>query len=280
MIHQRALSQDGSIKYVLALPDKNLVEAIYFQDKEKDHLCISSMVGCPEKCSFCASGIGGLKRNMQSVEIVSQVRTILNDLSEISSTYSELKWLVYQGMGEPLLNLKNVIESIEILRSEINSLEGVSISTVGKISGLKKLLDVHHLIDNLYLSLHATSDAQRKVIIPLASSNPMTTLLKLMKEFAILKNRKPIISYLLLKDFNDSKEDFKKLTSLIDKDYFRIQILLYNEIQGLPYERPSESKAHELQDYLISEGFDSYIVISKGRDIDGGCGQLRLNALN
>jgi 23S rRNA (adenine2503-C2)-methyltransferase len=281
MIKSKIISKDSSIKFIHKLHDNKYIESVYFVIDKEGHLCISSMVGCPEKCLFCASGSLGLVRNLTSGEITFEIIEVIEYLQKLVDSAYPIKYVLFQGMGEPLLNLKNVIRAIKLLREKYHFIKGYSISTVGEIEGLSKLLK-ENVITNLYLSLHSSNDEQRAKIIPSASRNSITDLLGLMKIWSKKLHRKTTLSYMLINNLNDKNEDFSDLIELIikDKDFFRVQILHYNETHNSILSRSTDSKAYIFKRLLEQAGIEAYIMHSKGCDINGGCGQLTYDFLH
>jgi 23S rRNA (adenine2503-C2)-methyltransferase len=276
-IAEKHISQDQSIKYLLECDDKAMTEALYFIHHNRPHFCISSMIGCPEACRFCASGLNGMQRRMTEDEIVTQVELMMRDIQEHHAHLENVTNISYQGMGEPLLNYHSVLNSIVTLKEKCPSVSAYSLSTVGVIRMLKKLLMEETLyIDQLYISLHAADQQKRIEIIPLGKTNPIDDLVQTGADFARRVGKPTVASYLLLDGFNDSEQDAYNLLKLVDHAHYRLQILLFNPIFGLPFVRVTDEKAYAFCEKLRRGGLDAYVTLSRGRDIDGGCGQLRI----
>src|SRR5215510_5337094 len=232
------IAQDQSVKYLLECDDHTMTEALYFLHHNGPHFCISSMIGCPAACRFCASGLYGMQRPMTADEIVTQVELMMRDLKAHHPQLDNVTHISYQGMGEPLLNYHNVLHSIHTLKAQWPSVTTYSLSTVGVIRMLKKLLaEEMPSIDQLYISLHAADQQKRSEIIPMAQTNPIDDLVQTGADFARHVGTPTIASYLLLDGFNDSAHDADHLLQLVDHAHYRIQLLVFNPIVGLPFGR-------------------------------------------
>ena len=237
-IAEKQMSQDGSVKYLLECDDQESTEALYFTSQNRSHFCISSIVGCPESCRFCASGLNGLRRRLTADEIVTQVALMMRDVKENHAHLADVTHISYQGMGEPLLNYNNVLHSIVTLKEQFPGIAAYSLSTVGPIRMLKKLLtEQTHYIDQLYISLHAADQHKRIEIIPMGKTNPIDELVQTGADFVRRVGRPTVASYLLLDGFNDGEQDAENLLKLVDPVHYRMQILLFNPIFGLPFVR-------------------------------------------
>lgn len=289
-ITERIHSLDGSIKYVWDLNGKGRVESVLFSLPERPIrskigaikenleerkgnfvLCVSSQVGCNIKCSFCATGLQPSKHNLSSDEISRQVELIREEISLSRRSKTNLA-LTFAGMGEPLLNFENVTRSsTDLLQRGLVS--SVSLSTVGIVPGIRRLaVEKPEII--LFVSLHATTDESRRHLIPLNDKYSIADVLNASRFHAESTGHPVIVSYLLFSGINDSDEDLDRLCQLLDPQLFNVQILMWNEIQQLPFSRVSDSRAQEFADQLRKHGFHSYVTASKARDIGGGCGQL------
>ena len=268
-------SSDGTIKNRLQLHDGFYVESVLIPGEKRLTACVSSQVGCSLSCKFCATGYMDRKRNLDFDEIVDEV-TLLNDLA-LKHHGRPLSNIVFMGMGEPLLNYKNVLKSIE----RITSPDGLGMSprriTVST-AGVAKM--IHQLGDDkvrfkLALSLHAPNDEKRNEIMPINESNNLKTLIKELNYFYQQTGNEITFEYILFKDFNDSLKDAEELVKIyrqVPADL--VNIIEYNPIEAADFEKPDEEKTNAFMHYLQSKRVNVHLRRSRGKDIDAACGQL------
>lgn len=279
-------SEDNSIKYAFLIPEKeNLIEGIYFRLQSRSdfpddiyHMCISSQAGCAMGCTFCATGYGGFFSQISSEEMLNQVDLIYKDVIENSKECSTTKFSVgLMGMGEPFMNYSNVEEFCYSAPKKFNNLYAICISTVGIVPKIKEAAKIAKDIGilRLFVSIHSPYDKERSYIMPITNNFPIQSVLEASRVYHQETQSKIILSYLLLGSINKSEkhaEDFAKL--IANDNFFIVQILLYNETPEIPFSRPSNESAAKFRDILNSHGIETIIQISKGQDIDGGCGQF------
>ncbi len=235
--------------------------------------CISSQVGCPVGCKFCASGIGGLEGNLSAGRIVEQVWRLgrLEGVSRISN-------VVFMGMGEPLSNMQNVIGAIRVICSLWGlgiSARKVTISTVGLPKAIEKLAEELELPVTLALSLHAPTDEIRRSLIPWANYTTIDELLDACDKWFRKTGREITLEYTLLREINDRGEHAERLASLAKSLRANVNLIRYNEVAGMPFNRPRTDDVLRFQSILNARGVNSHIRASRGRDIAAACGQLR-----
>lgn len=266
---------DRTEKFLFELNDGKMIETVLMRHGDRNTVCVSSQVGCAVKCSFCATGINGFKRNLTSQEILSQIYHIERQLK---SEGESVRNIVFMGMGEPLLNLDNVIESIRTLISEegLNlSKRRITISTSGIIPQIERLIE-EDLTVELALSLHASRDEIRKEIIPINEKYPIKDLMEVLKKYQAKSGRKITFEYILIDHLNDGKEDGDKLKELVKDFEYVINIIPYNPVEGLPHSRPSRNRIFAFYNHLKDNlRLNATLRGEKGTDIDGACGQLR-----
>ena len=284
-ITQKSISEDGSIKYIFTTSEKNLVEGIYFRIPGKEnfsdniyHLCISSQAGCAMGCTFCATGYGGFFSQLSAEEIIDQVDLIYNDLIlneiELQKTGFSVNLM---GMGEALMNYENIKDFCYLAPSKYDNLQRVCISTVGITPRIRELAAIAKDVSilRLFVSIHSPYDQERTSIMPITKKYSIESVLAASQDFYDQTFFKVTLSYLLLEGVNNSTkhaEDFAKLIAY--KPGFVVQLLLYNETPKIPFMRPSYESAVVFKEILSSYGIETIIQISKGIDIEGGCGQL------
>ncbi len=269
------ISLDGSRKYLFGLEDGNVVETVLIPEKNHYTLCISSQVGCAQGCVFCLSARGGFIRNLTKGEMVSQVRDIKNDLDRSMP----LTNIVFMGMGEPLANYKNVVSAIEVLTDSEFGLQfssrRLTISTSGLISGLSDLGRDTQV--NLAVSLNATENKTRDMLMPINRKYPIEQLLEACRRYPLKPRRRITIEYILISGINDTSDDGKRLVKLLRPIQSKINLIPFNEFEGCDFKRPEEKAIHNFQKILHDNNLTAVIRYSKGRDISAACGQLHAN---
>jgi 23S rRNA (adenine2503-C2)-methyltransferase len=279
-------SSDGTEKYLFELSDGHTIETVLLMMKDEIKedektlkeaqytICISSQVGCKIGCAFCMTAKGGFVRDLTAGEIVGQVLAVRREKS-----FDEDKKMniVYMGMGEPLDNLENVIKSVQIITAkealDIAS-RRITISTSGMAPKIKKLGGAGLGI-NLAISLHAVDNETREKLIPLNKAYDIQSVLDEVRKFPIDSRKKVLFEYLLLNGVNDDIESAKKLAKLINGIDAKVNLINFNDCEGLEFKRTARAKAEAFRDFLLSKGINSAIRASRGQDIDGACGQLR-----
>ena len=268
-------SNDGTIKSRFRTVDGHLVEGVLIPTDDRKTACVSSQIGCSLSCKFCATGYMDRKRNLEFDEIFDEV-ALINQQSE--ATYGKkLTNIVFMGMGEPLLNYKNVLKAIE----KISSPEGlgmsprrITVSTAGVAKMIKQLGD-DQVRFKLALSLHAATDAKRHEIMPINDTNDIQSLVEALNYFYQKTGNEITFEYILFKDFNDSLEDAAELVKLyrrVPADL--INIIEYNPIDLALFEKPDEDKTMQFMQYLEKHRVNVRLRRSRGKDIDAACGQL------
>jgi 23S rRNA (adenine2503-C2)-methyltransferase len=266
-----ARSLDGTLKAVLRAQDGAVLEAVAIPEEERTTLCVSTQVGCPLACSFCATGALGLGRNLSTAEIVDQVCRMRELLGERRITN-----VVFMGMGEPLLNLAAVVEAIRTLQHPKGfalAPRRVTVSTSGVVPRIADLLAAVPV--NLAVSLHATTDAVRDVLVPLNKRFPIAVLLGALRAIPQLSRRHPVfVEYTLMEGVNDSVEDARRLVGLLRGLPAKVNLIPMNAHADAPYRPPSAEVASRFMGELVAGGLVATLRRSRGADIDAACGQL------
>jgi 23S rRNA (adenine2503-C2)-methyltransferase len=237
--------------------------------------CISSQVGCPVGCRFCASGLGGLDGNLTSGQIVEQVWRLaqLPGVGRISN-------VVFMGMGEPLANFDAVVAAIRTLTADWGmhiSARRITLSTVGLPAQIRRLAQIDLPI-TLAISLHAPNDAIRRQLIPWAQFVSIDQLVEAGRHYFDRTGREITLEYLLLGQVNDQPQHARELASVARRLRANVNLIRYNEVRGLPYQRPGSDDVHRFQQILRRAHVNTHIRASRGRDIAAACGQLRHEA--
>jgi 23S rRNA (adenine2503-C2)-methyltransferase len=268
-----SVSRDGSRKYLFHLEDGGRMESVLMPERGHDTLCVSSQIGCAQGCRFCLTGSGGLERNLNLAEIVSQVRDILNERHH----RQPLTNLVFMGMGEPLANYRHLLSALEILTNNQYGYRfanrRITVSTAGlvpKIAALGKDTRV-----NLAISLNAADDGTRNRLMPINRKYPLEKLIAACRNYPLPSGRRITFEYILLKGVNDSIEDARKLAGLLRPLRCKINLIPFNAHAGCEYTRPGEEAIAAFQQVLLDAHYTTIIRQSKGQDIAAACGQLR-----
>ena len=273
-IHKAERSIDKTIKYSFQLHDKLLVEGVLIPSLKRLTACISSQVGCSLACEFCATGTLKLERNLTAAEIYDQVY-LLNE-EAISNFGKPLTNIVYMGMGEPLLNYKAVINSIDLITSDQGlgmSPRRITVSTAGISKMIKKLAD-DEVKFNLAISLHSASDSKRELLMPINKKINLEELRESVRYFYDKTSNRITYEYILFKDLNDSLEDAQKLAKFARASPCKINLIEYNSVDDLPYEKSSNRVTDNFIEYLEKQNIIVNLRKSKGKDISAACGQL------
>jgi 23S rRNA (adenine2503-C2)-methyltransferase len=274
-MHHSQYSSDGTIKNRLQLHDGYFVESVLIPAEKRMTACVSSQVGCSLSCKFCATGYMARKRNLDFDEIVDEV-TLLNELS-INHYNKNLSNIVFMGMGEPLLNYKNMMMAIERITSPEGlgmSPKRITVSTAGVAKMIKQLGD-DKVRFKLALSLHAPTDKKRNEIMPINETNNLAALIEALNYFYKETGNEITFEYILFKNFNDSQrdaEDLVKLYRQVPADL--INIIEYNPIDAAKFEKPDEETTEQFMEFLTAHKVNVRLRRSRGKDIDAACGQL------
>jgi len=270
---RKQVSSDGTEKFLFELEDGHRVESVLIPEEERLTLCISTQVGCGMGCAFCLTGKGGLARNLKTSEIVNQVLMVQKGLP----AGKHLTNIVIMGMGEPLSNYNNVAKAIEILNNPLGPALGarrITLSTAGLVPGIEKLGE-SNLNINLAISLNASTDEQRNLVMPINKKYPLKKLIEACREFPLRKGRMLSFEYVLLDGVNNSPEDAGRVAKLLKGIRCKINLIPFNEFPGAPYKRPSGESVLRFQEILTEHNYSVFIRKSRGADILAACGQLR-----
>ena len=284
-IVKREQSSDGTIKMALSFEDGAVVETVLIPSEGVDGevrvtQCVSTQVGCAMGCQFCSTARMGFIRNLSMREIVSQVLIGKAEYNDVRNAYPIVRNIVFMGMGEPFLNYKEVLRSLEVLGHKDGlqfSKNKMTVSTCGI---------VQHIVDfgrrnlgSLAVSLHATTQEQRARIMPHASKYSLETLLTVLEQYASENRSYITLEYVLLKDINDSVEDAKRLAKIAHKLKAKVNLLCYNMGKSSHFEPSSPERIQEFSSLVRSLGVVSVVRRSRGSDISAACGQLILEEI-
>ena len=274
-VHTEESADSETTKYLWQLYDGMMVESVLIRAPGRCTVCVSSQVGCPVRCAFCASGKGGFVRNLFTAEIVCQVLAIQQELLERDDKITNV---VYMGMGESLRNYEAVVESIRLLSDPSFfgfSKRRITVSTVGVVESIVRLADEGVGV-NLALSLHAPSQEIRQKIIPYARQYHIDEIMKAVDYYHAATGRDITYEYILLSGINDRIEDAKALCSLLRSHQGSVNLIPYNPIPGLNLQRSSTKNIEAFRECLDRLGIVNTCRYTKGTDIAAACGQLAL----
>jgi len=303
LAHQ--ISEDGTHKMLLGWEGAQQAETVMIPAGDRRTACVSSQVGCPVGCKFCASGMEGVKGNLTPGQIVEQVVRLNQAMIETPPTSGGIEFddaehfmpsraaqypapkrggpgnritnIVFMGMGEPMANYANVMQAIRILHDPMTfniSARKITVSTVGVPKRIRDLAN-EELPLNLALSLHAPNEALRQQLIPWAEHFSMGEILDACRYYFDRTGREITFEYILLSDVNDRPEHAKQLVQICRTIRANVNLLRYNEVESLPYQRPKAEAVVRFQEILRAGGVNAHVRKSRGRDIAAACGQLR-----
>ncbi len=274
-ILKRHVAKDDTIKLLLETIDGEIIETVGIPTKNRLTVCLSSQVGCPMACRFCATGKGGFRRSLNVHEIISQVLSVREAMGRSPSH------IVFMGMGEPLLNIETVLESIRCLNSDIGiGQRRITVSTVGVINTLPKLAELAISVlgraqFTLAVSLHAPNQGLRESLIPSSIAYPLDSLLEDCRHYLSLTGRRISFEYILLGDINDQVEHAEELAARISGFQSHVNLIPYNPIDEETFRRPTLQKVEIFRSVLAKRGIAVSLRASRGLDQNAACGQLR-----
>lgn len=269
-------SEDGTVKFLFKLHDQNRIETVLIPFHNKYSLCVSSQVGCAMNCSFCYTGTQGLKRHLETFEIVGQFLEAWRWLEIHRPCEVRILNIVFMGQGEPLHNFDAVKKSCEIFLSQYGTSLGtqkITISTSGYLPGLKRWSDEIPGV-NLALSLHSPFEIKRNELIPINKKYPLSEILQYIDEIPLNKKQFVIYEYLLIDGFNDDQDDAHQVGNLLQGKPAYINLIPFNPFPGSHYQRPTLDKVVRFKEVLDSYKIPTLIRGTKGDDVLAACGQL------
>ncbi len=274
---RRREAADGTVKLLLAWPDGETSECVLIPDDDRRTACISTQVGCPVGCAFCASGLDGLRRQLSAGEIVEQVVRVRELCGE-----KRLTNVVVMGLGEPLANYPALVQALRIINAPWGLNIGarrITVSTVGLPAGIRKLAR-EGLQVNLAISLHAPDDKLRRTLIPWAEKIAIDEIVQAGREFFEITGREVTVEYVLLRGINDKVYHAHELVKVCRKMRCNVNLIRYNPVADLPFERPSSFATERFLTELRQRGVNAHLRASRGLDIDAACGQLRRSTIS
>ena len=268
-ILESAGSADGTVKLLLGLEQGLSVECVLIPGDDRLTLCVSSQVGCAMGCRFCRTGTMGLIRNLMAHEIVDQFMCAQEHVAPRPITN-----IVFMGMGEPLKNIDEVSEAIHRLRSLLGfSSRRVTVSTCGVVSNFKRLARISPQV-NLAISLNATTDSVRDIVMPVNRRHNLEDLMEACRDYPLDKQRSITFEYVMLGGVNDTEADARRLVRMLKGIRSKVNLIPFNPYDGAEYQAPEQGVVDEFQKILHEGGIRAFIRKSKGSDVSAACGQL------
>jgi 23S rRNA (adenine2503-C2)-methyltransferase len=272
------VSKDGTRKWLIRSASGSLFETVFIPEDSRGTLCVSSQVGCKLDCSFCSTGKQGYNSDLTTAEIVGQLRIAMRRLAEAYPDRTRtVTNVVMMGMGEPLLNIDNVLPAVTLMMDDLGygiSKRKVTISTAGVVPGIEKLCESTDV--SLAISLHAPNDPLRDQLVPINRKYPIEVLLDVCTRYArnLGEKRTVTVEYTLIDGVNDSREHALELSHLLKDFPCKINLIPFNPFPGTDYKRPSMNAVRGFQDRLVNDGYSVTVRTTRGDDIQAACGQL------
>jgi len=268
-------SRDGTEKFLFALNDGNLIEAVVIPQEARITACLSTQAGCRFRCQFCASGLLGLKRNLSCGEIIGQLLYLKSNAKNKRITH-----IVFMGTGEPLDNYDNILKAIRIINSQEAFGIGarrITLSTCGVIPGIKRLAEENLQVE-LSISLHTADNKLRSRLMPVNKIYPLKELIAVCREYIKKTDRQITFEYVLIKGVNSDLQSADNLVKILaDLKLCKVNLIPSNFIKECGVEPPNKLEALLFKDYLIKHGLHTTLRKSRGEDIEAACGQLRFS---
>jgi len=264
-------SIDGSKKFCFQTQDETRIEAVYMPSDKKCKICVSSQSGCPFNCKHCATGLLPFKRNLNAEEIFEQINLILTEVKNHLRPE-----ILYYGIGEPFLNFKTLLKSIELLKDNIFSIEDYNqfyIATSGVPGMIKKFSDLNLNI-NLTISLHVADQDKREYLIPQSKKYPLSELKKDLINYQEKTKKIIILHYCLIRNFNDDQESMEKLEDFTSGLECELHVIPFNNFKEAVFESPTDNNIENFVKELKNRKFNVFYRPSRGKDILAACGQL------
>ncbi len=263
-------ADDGTVKYSFCLDDGEIIESVLIPDPPRLTACLSTQVGCRCNCTFCQTGRGGFRRNLRSDEIIAQLYGLQN------STDERITNVVFMGMGEPMDNFPAVSDALSIISDDRGICIGarkLTVSTVGIPGGIRRLAQLDGQY-GLAVSLHSAVEQTRQQLVPVSKSLPLQVLKRDLLDYVKRKGRRITLEYCLIADINDSISEADALVEFARDIECKINLLIYNPIEGVAYERPDTESVNRFMHYLYPRCQAVTLRRSRGSDIAAACGQL------
>lgn len=276
LVERRASAEDPFVKFVLRCPDGMLIETVRIPLEKPGRfvVCVSSQVGCAMGCTFCATGKMGFVRNLAAWEIIEQIRMVANELR--STGEGRVHGVVFQGMGEPLHNLDEVIQSLRVISNPCGlGIDGrnVTVCTVGIVPGIERLTELHTRA-RLAISVTSARSWVRRSLVPMENKYPIREVVEAARRYHEKTGRLVMLAYALLSGVNTDADEARALAELLKIMPARLSLIDWNPVEGTPWKTPTDEERSRFHDELARLGVPVVRRYSGGKDIDAACGQL------
>jgi 23S rRNA (adenine2503-C2)-methyltransferase len=276
IIHEQ-ISSDGTCKWLMRIGEHDNVETVFIPEDDRGTLCVSSQVGCALNCSFCSTATQGFSRNLSTAEIIGQVYQAVRRLSQDNKKHDrQVTNVVMMGMGEPLLNLDNVVPALSLMMDDFAyglSKRRVTLSTSGVVPNMYQLKELSDVA--LAVSLHAPNDELRNELVPVNKKYPLKELMDICRNYFDPNSRRRItFEYVMLDGVNDQTKHAKELIRLLEGVPAKVNLIPFNTFPGTKYQCTPRPLIEKFQKQLLAAGLNTTIRKTRGDDIDGACGQL------
>ena len=273
-ISKRTVAGDGTTKLLLDMGDGEQIETVRLPYPDRLSVCISSQAGCAMACQFCATGLGGFRRNLTTAEIIAQILLVKREGMEMQTPTH----IVFMGMGEPLLNTTNVFRAIELMHEEIGvPMRHITVSTVGVLAGIEKLAQKNWQL-TLAISLHSPDDALRHELIPTSTKTSVKDIVKAARDYVARTSRRVTFEYVVLGGVNDSPSLARELARICRGWPVHVNLIPWNDVPGASFAGVKPEALREFRGILERAGISVTQRVQRGADVAAACGQLR--ALN
>jgi len=269
---RRFVSSDGTRRYLFEVSPGQKIESVFIPEQKRDTFCISTQVGCAVECLFCVTGRLPMRRNLTAAEIIGQVLALQTDRGTLPKRLN----VVIMGMGEPLHNYENVMRAIRLMADPAGlciSPRRITLSTSGVVPGIQRLAQ-EPVLPNLAISLNATTDEVRDVLIPINRKWNIATLIDTCRSFPLAQRRRITFEYVLIEGINDTPQDAKRLAALLRGLKKNVNLIPLNADPWVPFKTPTEERILAFQKILIDRQITAYIRRPRGNDVSAACGML------
>jgi len=272
-VHNRFISSDGTVRYLLRLHDGEFAEAVHIPRDDRVTFCVSSQVGCALGCVFCLTGQLGLTRDLSAEEIISQVRLLIEEVAPTHPRYS----IVMMGMGEPLANYENVLQAIRFFHDDQGlklPMSRITISTAGLVPAMKRLA-TEPLFPNLSISLTGVTNKVRDWLMPVNRKYPIEEIMDIVRHLPPQRQKRVMFECVMIQDLTDSEADAAELSRLLRGMRVKVNLIPLNSAAEIPFERADDSRILRFHEILLRNGVATFIRKNRGNDVSGACGQLK-----
>ena len=272
-VNNRFTSTDGTVRYLLRLPDGEFVEAVRIPREDRETLCVSSQVGCALGCRFCLTGQLGLTRDLSAEEIISQVLLLIEEQPLPHPRFS----IVMMGMGEPLANYDNVLQAVRFFHDDHGlklPMSRITISTAGMLPSIRRLA-MEPLFPNLSISLTGVRNETRDSLMPINRKYPVEEIMEAVRQMSRQRQKRVMFECVMIRGLTDSESDARELSRLVRGMPVKVNLIPLNSAGEIPFERADDTAILRFHEILLRNGVATFIRKNRGNDVSGACGQLK-----